>query len=414
MSEPSGQRHPAPGGLFLSSSGGGNHDSRHPLPAGILALIVFVATLVIAPLVLWVADRIGNSPSGHGAGATVTPADPPAITDAAPPRHAHSALASMGFPTPRDNLFDPVVTNAYIPTNPNVPETALYGSARTGTDGFARFHKGIDIAPALPRTRKGEPTDPVVAVADGTVLYVNRVAGNSSYGIHVVLLHDDPVGSAYTLYAHLASVPAGLREGATVRQGEEIGVMGRTSGVTRIAPWNAHLHFEAGLLFSRNFAAWERETKQKPLRGNGHGWNLLAADPREVLRMATDRPGRFSMLDFVRSLPPACVITLHVQRLPDYFLVHPVLWHGAAVPPSGADITLSLTDSGLILSGRLATAEESAALAALPPKGERVAVVSAAEELLGRNGMRIVVRDGGRWRLGTNKTALRWVEILRR
>ena len=141
---------------------------------------------------------------------------------------------------------------------------------------------------------------------------------------------------------------------------------------------------------------------------------IFAEESPDALALIRHNLGRFSMLDFVRSLPPACVITLHVRRLPDYFLVHPALWHGAAVPPSGADVTLSLTDSGLILSGRLATPEESAALAALPPKGERVAVVSATEELLGRNGMRIIVRDGDRWRLGSNPTALRWVEILRR
>ncbi len=383
-------------------------------PSYRIAGIVFVSTLVLATLVCCIVDGMGGhsakrdtavetaatGKTGHAGGS--------GETDALP-----SALASLAFPTPRNNLFDEVVTNAYIATNVNIPETALYGSARTGSDGRSRFHKGIDIAPVLPRTRKGEATDPVCAVADGIVLYVNRIAGNSSYGNYVVLLHRDPVGEVYSLYAHLATVRAGLREGDAVKQGEDLGVMGRTA-IATIQPWNAHLHFEMGLMQNSRFALWERETKQKPLRGNGHGWNLLAADPREVLRMAVAHPGTFSMLDYLRSLRPACTLVLPVKTTPDYFKRHPKLWTGASVPAGGADIVLGLTDSGLILSGRLATAEDSAALAALPAKGARVAVLDADATLLGRNGMRIVVQEKGVWRFGTNPTAKRWLEVLRR
>jgi hypothetical protein len=120
------------------------------------------------------------------------------------------------------------------------------------------------------------------------------------------------------------------------------------------------------------------------------------------------------MLDYLRSLRPACTLVLPVKTTPDYFKRHPKLWTGASVPAGGADIVLGLTDSGLILSGRLATAEDSAALAALPAKGARVAVLDADATLLGRNGMRIVVQEKGVWRFGTNPTAKRWLEVLRR
>lgn len=328
------------------------------------------------------------------------------------PAPSPSSLSGLALPTPRTDLFDAAITNAFISTNPEIPETALYGSARTGSDGRSRFHKGIDIAPVLPRTRKGEATDPVSAIADGTVLYVNRYAGNSSYGIYVVLLHADPVGEVYSLYAHLASVPKELRAGSSVKRGDAIGVLGRTSSVAKLPPWKSHLHFEAGLMLNSRFADWERETKQKPLRGNGHGWNLLPANPLEFLRSATESPDDFSMLAFLQSLHPACTIALHVERLPDYFQLHKPLWHGADVLPSGADIVLELTDSGLVISGRLATEAESKTLAALPRKAAQVAVLQTDPDLLGRNGMRLVVQDRGTWRFGSSESAHRWLEIL--
>lgn len=386
-------------------------DSR---PSFRIAGVVFVSTLVLATLVCCIVDGVGGcSAKRETAGETRVTGETGEVGGAGETDTRPSALASLVFPTPREDLFDEAITNAFIATNASVPETALYGSARTGTDGRPRFHKGIDIAPVLPRARNGEPTDPVRAIADGSVLYVNRIPGNSSYGCYVVLLHHDPVGEVYSLYAHLASVRSGLRTGDTVKLGEEIGVLGRTA-IAPIKSWNAHLHFETGLMHSSRFAQWEKDTKQKPLRGNGHGWNLLAADPREVLRMASAQPGSFSLLAYLQARRPACTLVLHAAAEPDYFRRYAPLWSGAPVPRGGADIVLGLTDSGLILTGRLATAEESVRLAALSGKGARVAVLDANPELLGRNGMRIVVQDKGEWRFGTNPVAQRWLELLLR
>ena len=379
---------------------------------------VFSATLAAGLLLGWVFDfasslgRDAPADSGDAPVADVPApfADAPAAEPRAPA--APSAFAHVRLPTDRADLFDAPVTNAFVATNEEIPETALYGSARTGSDGRSRFHKGIDIAPVLPRSRKGEATDPVYAVAPGRVLYVNRVAGNSSYGLYVVLLHNDPVGEVYTLYAHLASVAGGIRTGAAVAAGDTLGVMGRSAN-SPIPTWRAHLHFETGLMLSSRFGEWERRNRQTPPRGNGHGWNLMAANPLDFLRDATARGASFSMLDWLRSRPVACEVVLPLAVLPDYFRRHRPLWTGAPLPPGGADAVLSLTDSGLILSGRLATPEESAALAALPAKGPRIAVLSADEAALGRNGMRIVVKDRGAWRFGSNPTAQRWLELLR-
>ena len=380
------------------------------------AAISFTATLVLGLfggcIYDWITAPRAPRQDAEGSSAS-TVAAPPSRSPASAPASPPSSLASLRLPTDRDDLFDDAVTNAYVPTNDSIPETALYGSARTGSDGRSRFHKGIDIAPLLPRTRQGEATDPIHAIADGRVLYVNRVAGNSSYGAYVVLMHHDPVGDVYSLYAHLASVDPALRPGHAVAKGDVLGVMGRSAN-SRIPPWRAHLHFETGLMMTSRFADWERATKQTPQRGNGHGWNLLPADPREVLRAAVEQPGSFSMLDWLRARPAACAVALHLDALPDYFRRHAPLWTGAPFPQGGADVVLGLTDAGLILFGRLATPAESEAIARLPAKGPRVAVLHADEALLGRNGMRIVVKDAGRWRFGTNPTAQRWLDLLRR
>lgn len=390
--------------------------SHHALVVGAIS---FFVTLVVGLVICWIVDQMDGSPKRHGPSdetvKTAAHRTPPVLSPApnATPARSASSLAALLLPTPRTDLFDEAITNAYIATNEKIPETALHGSARTGSDGRARFHKGIDIAPVRPLSRSGEATDPVFAVADGTVLYANRIAGNSSYGAYVVLLHDDPAGEVYTLYAHLSSLASSVRKGVTVRKGDTLGVMGRTA-ISPIPKWRAHLHFEIGLMLNRRFELWERETKQKPLRGNGHGWNLLAADSRDVLRVAVQRSGSFSMLSYLRSKHPACTMALHVERMPDYFAMHAPLWQGPDLPEGGGDIVLGVSDAGLILSGRLATADESAALAALPAKGARVAVLSADEALLGRNGMRLVVKDKGTWRFGENPVATRWLEILQR
>jgi hypothetical protein len=48
--------------------------------------------------------------------------------------------------------------------------------------------RGLDIR-CLRRDRRGEPTDPVMATADGSVAYVNRRTGLSNYGNYLILKH---------------------------------------------------------------------------------------------------------------------------------------------------------------------------------------------------------------------------------
>lgn len=87
-----------------------------------------------------------------------------------------------------------------------------------------RPHLGIDLAAS-----KGTP---VLAAHDGTVIYTGREF--KGYGKMVMI--EGREGFA-TLYAHFSKIT--IREGEKVRQGDQIGLMGRTGRAT-----GTHLHFE--------------------------------------------------------------------------------------------------------------------------------------------------------------------------
>jgi murein DD-endopeptidase MepM/ murein hydrolase activator NlpD len=91
--------------------------------------------------------------------------------------------------------------------------------------GFTRQHAGVDFA---------APTGtPVVAAADGVVSSM-RVEGG--YGRIVRLRH---AGGMETRYAHLVRFASGLTPGVRVRQGDVIGMVGRSGVAT-----GPHLHYE--------------------------------------------------------------------------------------------------------------------------------------------------------------------------
>ena len=72
----------------------------------------------------------------------------------------------------------------------------------------------------------GEPLDEVRAIADGTVVHTNVVAGFSNYGRFVVVEHRWDGSSYYSLYGHLSSIA--VKPGKEIRRGEILGVMGHT------------------------------------------------------------------------------------------------------------------------------------------------------------------------------------------
>lgn len=130
----------------------------------------------------------------------------------------------------------------YVPDGTIEPEKPAYkfiASIQAGVKGSSNFiwptsgsitqnpvwyHMAVDIA---------NSSAPLVLAADsGTVVYAGCL--NWGYGCHVIIDH----GNGYqTLYGHMASyIPD---SGATVNQGQQIGVMGSTGRST-----GTHLHFE--------------------------------------------------------------------------------------------------------------------------------------------------------------------------
>ncbi|MBN1269840.1 MAG: M23 family metallopeptidase [Kiritimatiellae bacterium] len=361
--------------------------------------LYWIVPLLVADIFLfsWLKERGARLAAERNNVMVPQPAGPePAVVFAAP-------WKDMVFPTDEARLLDADPAAAYQPTASGRPESALFGTVRTAKVGkrlMPSFHEGIDIA-VLKRDRRGRPLDKVYAVADGTVGYINRHAGNSNYGIYIVLLHDDPLGEVYTLYSHLARVEPGLKPGAPVTAGQEIGTVGNTSS-SPMPMARAHLHFEIGLLVQSRFADWHRSKKLKPDHKSFHGHNLIGVDPRAFFTRQKADPN----LDFATFLalqPVAFRVVLAARRKPDFFRRYPALWHGAEF--SGGAVVLDCTANGLPLRGRAATEEERAKLGR-----RKSAVLMADETVLGRNGSRIIVHASPTWKLGPNGET--WREVI--
>lgn len=314
------------------------------------------------------------------------------------------AGALWTYPTPQTRLDETDNSEVYMPTASGRVESAWYGSTRTrqvGRSILPAFHGGIDIAPTV-RDARGRALDPIFAVADGTVGYINPIGGNSSYGVYIVLLHPDDAGEYFTLYAHLAEAQPGLKEGDRVSRGETIGRMGNTSTIS-IPVQRSHLHFEFGTVLNSRFAEWYRAQELKPWHGTLHGFNLGNLNPMPLIPyMGSGR--RFDLAPHVKSRSVAFRLVVPASGLPDYYVRYPVLWSGGA--PRHGGWVMEVYESGTPLQARPATPDESALLAG----GTTPLVLDVDEGVLGRNGRRLVIRRSGRWALGGNSE--RWLDIL--
>ena len=347
-------------------------------------------------LVVWWLRRDSAPDAGAAPSATEITASAEPIPEEPP---APRGLI-FGYPTAQHQLLDTNTPGIYMPTASGRPESAMYGSVRTSKHGGASFHEGLDIGP-LNRDRRQMPTDLIVAAADGRVAYFNRYNGNSNYGKYIVLLHDDPMGEIYTLYAHMEEIDKSIRVGGNVTRGQTLGRMGHSAS-TGIPVSRAHLHFEVGVMNNRNFHRWFKAQKLKPDHGNYHGHNLTGMHPLDVYRQQ-EIHGVFRMDEYLDQIPPAFTLILRAARLPDYFVRHPSRWQGST-EFDGA-LVMEVTEGGIPIRGRPATAEERTALA-----GQRHHVLSVDPAVLGRNGLRFVERKKGVWVLGKNGP--RWLELL--
>ena len=103
--------------------------------------------------------------------------------------------------------------------------TSRFGYRTDPFNGTSRFHSGIDIDGFQ---REGNP---VVAAAEGTVIFAGS---NSGYGNYVIIDHGN---YTQTLYAHMSGFA--VSSGNYVAQGQTVGYLGQTGRATGV-----HCHFE--------------------------------------------------------------------------------------------------------------------------------------------------------------------------
>ena len=164
----------------------------------------------------------------------------------------------------------------------------------------------------------------------------------------------------------------------------------------------AHLHFEIGLIANADFGRWFRAQRLKPDHGMFNGWNLQALDPLAFFD-CQQRSSDFAFGVYLAQVPRAFELLCAAPTPVDFFRRYPGLWKSEA-SPSGA-IVMACSANGTPLEGRLATEPERAEL------GRRKAVVlTVHEDVLGRNGCRLIARERGGWKLGSSGE--RWLEIL--
>ena len=153
------------------------------------------------------APAVANTPSGE---AVVAGALPPVAVAAAKPASPPSGVVAPVVPPPGPSGEDEV---AFIwPASGNL--LASFDEAK---------NKGYDIG--------GKAGDPVLAAADGRVVYAG--AGLRGYGNLVILKHNN---TYLTAYAHNQSLM--VKEDQTVRKGQKIAEMGNSDSD------RVKLHFE--------------------------------------------------------------------------------------------------------------------------------------------------------------------------
>ena len=193
--------------------------------------------------------------------------------------------------------------------------TGTFGCVRTG--GW-QMHEGLDIR-CLQRDHSGEPTDPVLATADGTVAYISTRPSLSNYGKYLILRHQVEGLEVYSLYAHLREMRHDLKVGQTVKAGEPVAVMGRTTNTREsISKDRAHLHFEFNLLVNDRFASWYKKTfpDQRNDHGDWNGQNMLGLDPRAVLLGQHEQGAKFSLLGFLQGQTELCRVLVRKTYFP--------------------------------------------------------------------------------------------------
>jgi len=249
------------------------------------------------------------------------------------------------WPTPNTAFAEGKSIDAFVQaTASGEPASGLFGCARSGGH---QFHEGVDLKP-IKRDARGEPLDDIFAAMPGVVRHVNARAGESNYGRYIVLEHAEVKPPVYTLYAHLSAVAPGLKVGDVVNLGQVIATMGRTSSGSAIPRERAHLHFEIGLLATRQFQSWYSWKKfgSRNEQGLYNGMNLLGLDPIDFYTQF--RSGRVTgFVDYFAQLPAVARVRVATSLVPDLVQRYPQLLT-SEVPAAGvAGWEIKLNATGL-------------------------------------------------------------------
>lgn len=236
----------------------------------------------------------------------------------------------VSLPTANHTLLQPGRdVDFFQPTVEGSVESGMFGCFRSGGN---RFHEGVDIK-CLQRDRRGEATDPVVAVADGEVAFINSKPGLSNYGRYVILKHHWDGVEVYNLYAHLAEVANGLVTGQPVRKGDRVGTLGRSANTREgISRDRAHLHFEINFMLNTNFRIWypKRDPKAPPF-GNFNGQNFVGIDPAAFFRACAENRN-LNFKDYIRARPVGFTMLVGLRPFP-WLTMHPEQLSTAAAEP---------------------------------------------------------------------------------
>jgi murein DD-endopeptidase MepM/ murein hydrolase activator NlpD len=312
------------------------------------------------------------------------------------------------WPTPSTAWADGRPPSAWLQhAGSGDPDSGRFGGVRSAG---GQFHEGIDIKPVA-RDRRGEPLDSIFAAMSGVVRYVSTAAGESSYGRYVVLEHPAMTPAVYTLYAHLARIEPGVKPGSEVAAGQVIGVMGHSAGGYMIPTDRSHLHFEIGVVMTRNFQAWydQRRFGSRNEHGMWNGMNLLGIDPLAFFNEW--RAGRVaSVQDFFNRMEPAVRVRIATFRTPDFVTRYPSLLTKPLPAGLVAGWEVQFNWTGIPFAWTPLTSSEVAGLKADQP---RLLEVNAAIERRERSKTLAVSRRGS-WSPGKDlETALQQLFGLR-
>ncbi|MGC3956835.1 MAG: M23 family metallopeptidase [Verrucomicrobiota bacterium] len=292
----------------------------------------------------------------------------------------------------------------FVPTVGKPWKSGCFGCVRT--EGW-QMHEGLDIR-CLQRDKKSEPTDPVMATADGTVAYINRKPSLSNYGNYIILRHVVDGIEVCSIYAHLREVRADLKSGDTIKAGETIGILGRTANTSQgISKERAHVHFELNLFVSERFPAWYKKNfpKQRNDHGQWNGQNLLGIDPRAVFLEQQEQGAKFNLVQLIQSQPELCRVLVRETDFPWLKRYAPLVHPNPVAAKEGIagyEISMNFVGIPIALTPRAASEIKSKA---------RVQLLSVNEAEYKRSPCRkLVTNRSGKWQLANNGVNL--IELL--